>query len=168
MRGVRKVRAVAEVVVAGALVLAAHAPISAAQVGTTHLDVFAVEGPFEKDIDLGKPGFPSAGDYAVESQPILDPSDGSSLGRSLTELTIIRPMSHGQDLEIVLDSTLRLPDGDLVVDGGLRFSDLFADGEIAVVGGTRAFAGARGTATFAAGTVDGKDGFFLSIDVVTG
>ncbi len=167
MRGARRVRTAVVVALAGAIVLAVHAPISSAQIGPTHLDVFAVEGPFEKDIDVGKPGFPSAGDYAVESQPILDPADGSSVGRSLSELTVVRPVSQGQDLEIVLDSTLRLADGDLVLDGGLRFSESFTGGQIAVVGGTGDFAGARGMVTFTAGTVDGKDGFFLSIDIVT-
>ena len=167
MSGARRIRAAVGIALGGALVLAVHAPISAAQVGTTHLDVFAVEGPFEKDIDVGKPGFPTAGDYAVESQPILDPADGSSIGRSLSELTIVRPVSDGQDFEVVLDSTLRLSDGDLVLDGGLRFSEFFEGGTIAVVGGTGTFAGARGTAAFTAGTVAGKEGFLLSIDIVT-
>jgi hypothetical protein len=127
-----------------------------------------VEGPFEKDIDVGKPGFPTAGDYAVESQPLLDPTDGSDVGRSTSALMIVRPVSGGRDFEIVLNSTLRLPEGDLVVDGGLRFSELSTGGTIPVVGGTGPFAGARGTVVFAAGTVAGQDGFVLSIDITTG
>ena len=153
---------------AGALVLVSMAPISSAQVTPTHLEVFNVEGPFEKDVDVAKPGFPTPGDYAVESQPLLDPADGSSIGRSLSQLTIVRVVAQGQDLEIVLNSTMRLVDGDLVLNGGLRFSELFDGGTIAVVGGTGAFAGARGTATFSGGTVAGKNGFVLSIDITTG
>lgn len=168
MKGTRKIRAAVGIALAGALVIAAHAPISSAQVGGTHIDVFAAEGPFEKDIDLGKAGFPTAGDFAVESQPLLDPADGSTVGRSISQLTIVRPVSQGQDLEVVLSSTLRLADGDLVAAGGLRFSELFGGGSIAVVGGTGMFAGARGTATFTAGAVAGKDGFFVSIDITTG
>jgi hypothetical protein len=69
---------------------------------------------------------------------------------------------------IGVDSTMRLAGGDLVLNGGLRFSELFDGGTIAVVGGTEAFAGARGTASSSAGTVAGKDGFMLSIDITTG
>ena len=90
------------------------------------------------------------------------------MGRSLTQLTIVRPVSKGQDFEIVLNSTLRLPEGDLALGGGLRFSELFANGTIPVVGGTGAFVGARGTVAFAAGTVAGQDGFVPSIDITTG
>jgi hypothetical protein len=156
------------IAIAGTLVLAAMAPISSAQVTPTHLEVFNVEGPFEKDVDVAKPGFPTPGDYAVESQPLLDPADGSSIGRSLSQLTIVRVVAHGQDLEIVLNSTMRLAEGDLVLNGGLRFSELFEGGTIAVVGGTGAFTGARGIAAFSAGTVADKDGFVLSIDITTG
>ena len=74
----------------------------------------------------------------------------------------------GQDFEIVLNSTLRLPDGDLVLNGGLRFSELFAGGTIPVVGGTGLFTGARGMVAFASGSVAGNDGFVLSIDITTG
>ena len=152
----------------GTLVLAAMAPISSAQTTPTHLEVFNVEGPFEKDVDVAKPGFPTAGDYAVESQPLLDPADGTPIGRSLSQLTIVRALARGQDLEIVLNSTMRLVQGDLLLNGGLRFSELLDGGAIAVVGGTGDFAGARGTAVFASGTVAGKDGFVLSIDITTG
>jgi hypothetical protein len=168
MKGTRRIRGAVGIAIAGALMLAAQAPMSSAQVGTTHLDVFNVEGRFEKDIDVGKAGFPTAGDYAVESQALLDPADGSTVGRSITELTIVRPVSQGQDFEVVLDSTLRLPDGDLVLDGGLRFSELLAGGAAAVVGGTGTYVGARGTAAFTPSTVDGKDGFLISIDITTG
>jgi hypothetical protein len=153
---------------AGTLVLTTMAPISSAQTTPTHIEVFNVEGPFEKDVDVAKPGFPTPGDYAVESQPLLDPADGSSIGRSLSQLTIVRVVAQGQDLEIILNSTMRLVEGDLVLNGGLRFSELFDGGTIAVVGGTGAFAGARGTAAFSAGTVADEDGFVLSIDITTG
>lgn len=145
-----------------------YAPVSSALVAPTHVEVFNLEGPFEKDIDVGKPGFPTAGDCPVESQPLLDPKDGSAVGRSISQLTIIRPVTKGQDFEVVVNTTLRLPQGDLVAEGGLRFSELFANGTIPVVGGTGAFAGARGTVAFAAGTVAGQDGFMLSIDITTG
>ena len=165
---VGRIRTVAGIALAGALLLAVHAPVSSAGVAPTHIEVFNVEGPFEKDIDVGKPGFPTAGDYAVESQPLLDPSDGSSVGRSLTQLTIVRPVSKGQDVEIVLNSTLRLPDGDLALSGGLRFSELFArrhDPGRRRDGSVRRGAG---TVAFAAGTVAGQDGFVLSIDITIG
>lgn len=167
MSKVGRIRSVAGIALAGAMLLGVHAPVSSAGITPTQIEVFNVEGPFEKDIDAGKAGFPTAGDYAVESQPLLDPADGSDVGRSISTLTIVRPVSKGQDLDIVLDSTLRLPDGDLVVNGGLRFSELFAGGTIPVVGGTGAFAGARGTVAFAAGNVAGNDGFVLSIDITT-
>jgi hypothetical protein len=164
----KKIGALSGAAVAAALVLALHPAISSAQGAPTHLDVFNVEGRFEKDIDVGRAGFPTAGDFAVESQPLLDPADGSAAGRSISELTIVRAVSRGQDFEIILHSTLRLSQGDVVLDGGLRFSELFEGGTIAVVGGTGAFAGARGTAAFSSGTVGGRDGFLVSIDITTG
>ena len=168
MMHVRKLRTAIGLALAGALAFAAYPSISSAQMGSTHIDLFNVEGRFERDIDVGRPGFGTAGDYAVESQPLLDPDGGSRLGRSITELTIVRPVSRGQDFEIVVDSTLRLADGALVLDGGLRYSELLGGGTIPVVGGTGAFAGARGIAVFTAGTVAGEDGFLLSIDITTG
>ena len=150
-----------------AVAISAIAPISSAQVGPTHIELFNVEGRFEKDVDVAKPGFGTAGDYAVESQPLLDPVDGSDVGRSLSQLTIVRPVSGGEDLEILLQTTMRLADGDLVAAGGLRFSELFGGGSIAVIGGSGAYFGAHGTVAFSPGTVAGKDGFVLSIDIVT-
>ena len=164
----KNIRAFSGVAVAAALLLALHPAISSAQGAPAHLDLFNVEGPFEKDIDVGRAGFPTAGDFAVESQPLLDPADGSAAGRSISELTIVRPVSRGQDLEIILHSTLRLSQGDVVLDGALRFSELLDGGTIAVVGGTGQFTGARGTAIFSAGTVAGHDGFQISIDITTG
>lgn len=163
----RALRGMLGVALVGAMVLASHAPISSAQATGTHLEVFVVEGPFEKDIDVGKAGFPTAGDYAVEYQPILDPADGSDLGRSISRLTIVKRLAKRQDFAVVLSSTLRLADGNLVLEGGVRFSEFSEGGAVAVVGGTGAYAGARGTAAFTAGTVAGADGFLLSIDVST-
>ena len=170
MTSARKIRMASAVAiaVAGIMIVALRPVISSAQTTPTHIEVFNAEGPFEKDLDVGRAGFPTAGDFAVESQPLLDPGIGSALGRSLSELTIVRPVSRGQDLEVILHSTLRLPQGDVVLDGGLRFSELFDGGTIAVVGGTGSFAGARGTAAFTAGTVGGHDGFLISIDITTG
>ncbi|HEX9121858.1 MAG TPA: hypothetical protein VF984_00630 [Actinomycetota bacterium] len=167
MKRTRKIAAGLGVLMLSLLAVAGHVPVSTAQVGSTHIEVFAVEGPFEKDIDVATTGFPTAGDYAVESQPLLDPTDGSRVGRSLSHVQIVRPVSKGQDFEIVLNSTLRLSDGDIVIDGGLRFSDLFGGGTIAVVGGTGTYTGARGTATSTGGKVAGADGFTLSIDITT-
>lgn len=63
--------------------------VTSAAAGNVQIQVFDGEGPYEKFIDVGKPGF-SAGDEIVESHPLLDPADGSMVGRDFTRVKIGR------------------------------------------------------------------------------
>ncbi len=144
-----------------ALLIAGLMPASA----QTEIRVLDREGPYEKDLDLGKSGF-SAGDVVMESHPLVDAADGTTIvGRDFERLTVLRIHSGGEDFLFIYDSTLRLEGGDVVVYGEGRFSDLFSSEGVAfaVVGGTGMYAGAGGTATFSATDTEGE--FQIVVDL---
>ena len=157
----RWVGASASIALIATLLIAGLVPASA----QTEIRVLDREGPYEKYLDLGKPGF-SAGDVVMESHPLVDAADGATVvGRDFERLTVLRIRSGGDDFEFIYDSTLRFTDGDVVLYGEGRFSDLFASGGLAfaVVGGTGAYAGMGGTATFSSTVTEGE--FLIVIDL---
>ena len=80
-------------------------------------------------------GPPSPGDHSIITYRVLDASGAKPLGRADFVCTALdRRGEHEQ-----CAGTLALPDGQLALQGD-------AD-NVAVVGGSRAYAGARGTAT---------------------
>jgi hypothetical protein len=150
----------------GVLAAALVGWFAAPSIAQTQIQVLDREGPYEKDVDLGKVGT-SPGDVSFESHPLVDPSDGTTVvGRDFERVTIFKILSGGDDLDFVYDSTLRLNGSDIVVYGEGRYSDIFTpDGlTISVVGGTGAFAGVRGTATVAATQKEGE--FLITIDLI--
>lgn len=138
------------------------APASLAQ---TQIRVIDREGPYEKFVDVGRPGL-SAGDVIVESHPLLDAVDGTEVGRDFTHETILRVIDDGADLIVVLDSTFRFGDGDVMFYGTARFSDVFTESgvTVAVIGGTGAYQGMVGTATLSATETEGE--FLITIDLL--
>src|SRR5207247_469133 len=89
MQRSRKARAgvAASVLLAGGLVLAWWAPAAIAQ---TQIQVLDHEGPYEKQIDLGKAGF-SAGDVTLGSHQLFDAASPTTIvGRDFERLTILR------------------------------------------------------------------------------
>jgi hypothetical protein len=158
--------------VVGAMLISWLAPPSAvsapAAPGDLQIQVLDHEGPFEKEIDLGKPGF-SSGDVTLGTHALFDAVDPSLVvGRDFERLMVLRVLSGGQDLDFIYDSTLRLADGDITIYGEGRFSDIYGpDGAIVVVtGGTGAYRGMEGTATFTATANDGE--FLITIDLIAG
>jgi hypothetical protein len=81
-------------------------------------------------------------------------------------VTVLRIRSGGNDFEFVFDGTLRFDEGDLVLYGEGRVSDLFGRAlTFPVTGGTGVYDGVRGTATFTAADTEGES--LIAIDVVT-
>ena len=165
MRRSRAVAAATSLTV-GVLAVAIVGWLASPSIARTQIQVLDREGPYEKDVDLGKVGT-SPGDVSFESHPLVDPSDGTTVvGRDFERVTIFKVLSGGRDLDFVYDSTLRLSGSDIVVYGEGRYSDIFTpDGvTISVVGGTGVFEGASGTATVAATENDGE--FLITIDLI--
>jgi hypothetical protein len=153
----------ASVLVASGLLLAWLAPPAIAQ---TQIQVLDHEGPYEKDLDLGKEGT-SPGDVTFGSHPLYDAADGTTVvGRDFERVTVLKVLSGGEDLDFVYDSTLRLDGNDIVVYGEGRYSDIFtpAGVTLAVTGGTGTYAGAKGEASFAATANEGE--FLITIDLL--
>lgn len=152
----------AAVVVAGVLV-AWLAPASLAQ---TQIQLLDHEGPYEKTIDVGKPGF-SAGDVILGTHQVFDAAAPSMVvGRDFERITVLRVVSQGQDFDFLYDTTIRLADGDIVAYGEGRFSTVFAPGgaTVPVTGGTGAYAGAAGALSVAATETEGE--FLITIDLL--
>jgi hypothetical protein len=153
----------ASTAVAGLLVLWL-APASSAQ---TPIQVLDREGPYEKMIDVGKPGF-SAGDVILETHPLVDAADGTTVvGRDFARLQVLRVLANGQDFVFIIDSTLRFEDGDVVFYGTSRFSELLGPEGVTlpVTAGTGAYEGATGTVNFVATATEGE--FLVTIELAT-
>ena len=80
-------------------------------------------------------GPPSPGDASITGYRVFDASGAKRLGR--TQFVCVATDRHGQHEQCT--GTIALPDGQLATQGN-------AD-NVAIVGGTGAYAGARGTAT---------------------
>jgi hypothetical protein len=133
----------------------------------TQIRVLDHEGPYEKELDLGKEGT-SPGDLTLGSHALYDADDPSTIvGHDFERLTILRVRSGGKDLDFVYDSTLRFRGSDIVLYGEGRYSDIFAPGGVtaAVIGGTGTYAGASGTATFTATQNEGET--LITLDLIT-
>lgn len=167
MHGKRRILAIASsVVLAGGGLAAWLVPATSASAGNVQIQVFDAEGPYEKVVDVGKPGF-SPGDHILESHPLLDPADGSTVGRDFTRLEVMKVLHGGEDFLLLVDFTARLADGDIVVSGPIRFSQFTTGGTLSVIGGTGAYELARGTVSSTGGEVGGTEGVILSFDLTT-
>jgi hypothetical protein len=116
----------------------------------TQIRVLDHEGPYEKELDLGKEGT-SPGDLTLGSHALYDADDPSTIvGHDFERLTI-----------------LRFRGSDIVLYGEGRYSDIFAPGGVtaAVIGGTGTYAGASGTATFTATQNEGET--LITLDLIT-
>lgn len=145
------------------------APVSSASAakapGDTQITVFDVEGPYEKDVDLGEPGF-GPGDVVFEIQPLIDPVDQSPAGKVYTRIQVMRLLKSG-DFVFFLDCEVQLADGNILFNGPAKFSDFDTGAIFPVTGGTGTYALARGTLTALSATVGGKDGATLTFDLTT-
>ena len=151
------------------LAVALLAPVSSAGAprgtGDTQITVFDVEGPYEKDIDLGKPGF-GPGDVIFEIQPAIDPVDESPVGKVFTRLQVMRVLKSG-DFIFYLDCEVKLANGSILFNGPAKFSGFNTGAVFPVTGGTGIYELARGTLTATFATVGGRDGATLAFDLTT-
>jgi hypothetical protein len=136
-----------------------------ARAGDRQVTVFDVEGPYEKDLDLGPAGF-GPGDTVFEIQPLLDPADGANVGKAYTRLHVMRLLKSG-DFVFMIDCQVTLADGTILFAGTARFGDFGTGAVFPVTGGTGAYELARGTVTATFGQLDGKDGATLAFDLTT-
>ncbi len=141
-------RRTAAVVSAGAVTLAAavFAAGPHAQTGPATFTIKEEGRPGIAMDDVGRKGLrngkASLGDRIVLSQPVTR-SDGAK-GTLLAIATIsTRGRVPIDRAEAFIDARFTFADGDLIVEGGSRFSDDHGSG--AVAGGTGVYAGARGT-----------------------
>lgn len=141
------------------------APASSAVTGGTVIDVFQPERGYSKTVDVGKPGF-SAGDVIFESQPLLDPSDESTVGRATLRLTIVKTVGQ-EDALVIVDYTAQLADGNISGYGPFKFSDLTAGATFAVTGGTGIYDQVRGSVTVTEEKLNGVAGATLSFHIFT-
>ena len=86
----------------------------------------------------------SVGDEIVFSDPILDRRGGSLVGRSYGTGTFVKGNKPGNGL-VLGRGSLKLADGSIMVEGLLRSSDSPHTDTLAVIGGTGAYEGARGS-----------------------
>jgi hypothetical protein len=158
-----KRRALSVAAIAAVALVAWLAPQSVAQ---TQIQVLDHEGPFEKAIDLGTAGF-SPGDLTLGTHKLFDVDGTTVVGRDFERLQVLRVLAGGEDFNFVYDSTIRLADGDIVLYGEGRISDIFTPGgaTIVVTGGTGSYDDAGGTATFT--TTQNEGEFLITIDLVT-
>lgn len=138
--------------------------VSAAR-ASTHIEVTVTEGPFLRFVDVGGTGL-SPGDLVMEDQPATDLMNGSTSGRAISRIQIVRMFKSGDGIAI-LDSTLELDNGTVSIHGPVRLSELdgTASPHFAVVGGTGSYGFAIGEAVVSHTT--GEDTYTVSIDLTT-
>jgi hypothetical protein len=134
--------------------------------GDTQVTVFDPEGPFERDIDLGKPDF-SPADLVFEIHKLLDPNDGTPIGHIYTRIQVMRVLKGGSDFVFFLDCHVKLAQGTILFNGAAKISDFETGAVFPVTGGTGAYELARGTVTGTFATVNGQDGGMLAFDLTT-
>ncbi len=161
----RWVGGAASAVLLAGLGVAWLAPTSFAQ---PEIQVLDHEGPYEKNVDVGKEGL-SPGDVTLGSHQLFDAADPTSVvGRDFERITVLRIVSKGQDFDFLYDSTLRFADGDIVLYGEGRISEVFTpEGvTIPVIAGTGTYRGMEGAATVTATQTEGE--FLITVDLVAG
>lgn len=84
----------------------------------------------------------SAGDRLITRQSLFD-ADKRRIGTLYTDCTSVGPTATFPRLTLLCTATYKLGDGQIVAVGTARFDD--DAGELPVVGGTGAYAGAHGT-----------------------
>jgi hypothetical protein len=121
------------------LMIATLLPASSAT--TIHVYEKHREG-FEKDINVDGKGI--AGDYFVDSHRLFRAGTGNRVGRSVSQLTFVRPLHR--DVRLRAAGTFKINGGTLEVAGTAKFSQ-FRDGSahFAITGGTGVYNGAAGT-----------------------
>jgi hypothetical protein len=171
-RKLNGVGSIAAAAFAGAILVAWFVPASAvsapAAPGDLQIQVLDHDGPFEKEIDLGKPGS-SSGDLTLGTHQLFDAADPTLVvGRDFERLTVLRLVSGGEDLDFIYDSTIRLADGEITLYGEGRYSDIFTSGGTltVVTGGTGIYRGMEGTGTITATANEGE--FLITLDLVAG
>jgi hypothetical protein len=99
-------------------------------------------GAYQERIDLGAPG-QSAGDLFVAQRPLFDAKTGQEVGTLVIRSMTIRVFEGGDEL-IALDTNNELKDGAILTQRAFRLSELQSGVNLAIIGGTEAFARARG------------------------
>jgi hypothetical protein len=142
----RRVTAGAALVVAGALAVPALGPAFATGEGShVTIDLRSVIVQ-ETELDLGEPGF-GPGDQYVFASDLLRWDDGRPTGDYAAACTFARVEDGGQAAVATCLATLRLPRGQITLQGLVTFSEDLESFDVAVTGGSGRYAGAGGTAT---------------------
>jgi len=151
-------------VLVAALIVSIAAVSAAATPGRAQrdFDVFTGQGFLHK-IDEEPVGSGvldlSPGDTLLHHDPVLDPNTGEQIGDAVTRVRTVENVDGG-DVVVLVDCTIRLPDGNIVFYGGDQLSRVQQSGTTyAITGGTGAYSGADGTVTVRIDQVEGQDGF---------
>jgi hypothetical protein len=96
----------------------------------------------------------STGDELYTVSPILDGKTGNRIGTSYSQFTVLSGNSFG-NAWFKGHGVFQLHDGQIVVDGITKAAS--TTNTVAVVGGTRAYKGARGSMTFTETTNGSQD-----------
>ena len=100
-------------------------------------------------------GPPSPGDASIIGDRVLDAAGNERLGRMSTICVSMRRPTNRRDQDVQCTAMMTLADGELVMQG--------SKSTLAITGGTRAYAGARGTAS---GKPAGERGTMLTLSFV--
>jgi hypothetical protein len=87
----------------------------------------------------------STGDTLYVRSPILDHDGGERIGTAYSQFTVVKGHTFANAV-FSGHGTFRLHDGQIVADGVFKIAN--ATNTVAVLGGTGAYAGARGNLTF--------------------
>lgn len=126
---------------------------------------------FFRAIDEAAPGLGSE-DLIFEHSPVRDLGSGGRIGAAVTRIQVVKAELEGDGALAILDQTLILSDGRIEISGAFHTGiwqgggGLGWRGAFSIVGGTGAFAGARGYATAHAGQVGGAFGTVLTLHLL--
>ena len=100
----------------------------------------------------------STGDTLYVRSPILDDEGGKRIGTAYSQFTVLKGHSFANAV-FRGHGTFRLHDGQIVADGVFKIAN--ATNTVAVLGGTGAYEGARGSLTFTEVEHGSQDTFHL-------
>ena len=100
----------------------------------------------------------SPGDTLYVRSPILDGEGGKRIGTAYSQFTVVKGNNFANAV-FRGHGAFRLPDGQLLADGVFRIAN--ATNTVAVLGGTGAYEGARGSLTFTEVEHGSQDTFHL-------